>query len=132
MGSKKLKIARVTPEKILAVELALEGKTSAQIGEVVGKHESTVRLWLKDPAVQEAARDILSRQVLPMIAKARRNLNNDLESEAANGYLRQNATFFALNRYEKEFMGESENKCQVFFANGVPELGMPDPTDEDE
>ena len=132
MAGKKLTVQKVTPEKVRAVQMSLDGMTSDQIGAELGKDGSTIRRWLQQPEVIAEYRAALRAQTIPIVAKAIRNLQKDLDSEAANGYLRQNASFFALNRYESALLGDDNGNCTITFVNGIPELGMPDPTDEDE
>ena len=132
MGHRKTAVQIVTPEKIQAVQMSMDGMTSDQIGEVLGKDGSTIRRWFQQPEVMEEYRSILRSAALPMVSKAIRNVLKDLDSEAANGYLRQNASLFVLNRYEKALLGDTDGSCTITFVNGIPDIGMPDPTDDDD
>ena len=113
--------------------MSIDGMSSPAIGRALGVHETTVRRWFDRPEVMEEYRQMLRRQTLQEVALAHRNLKRDLETDNKKmAYLRQNATFFALNKYEASVMGENDGACTVTFVNGVPELGMPDPADDDE
>ena len=125
--SRKTSIQKLRPEVYQAVMLSVEGHNSVQIGKILDKNPSTIRNWLTDPKVQEEYRSIVKSIILPQVSIALRNLGKDLEdNNEGHAYLRQNATFFVLNKYAPEILGETDRDCTVVFSDGVPELGMPD------
>ena len=126
-------IFKLTSEMREALIMASEGMSCAAIARKLGKHYTTVYRWFARKEVVEEFRKIVQRQTLFDVAAARRNIRNDMNSEKkGQEYVRQNASFFVINKYESEVMGNEDAVSQVVFVNGVPELGMPDPTDEDE
>ena len=129
---KKSALLCLTPQVREAIELHIDGMSCPAIAKKLGVHETTVRRWFYREDVLEEYRKIVKKQNLFDVAAARRNLRRDLDTEKkGEAYLRQNATFFVLNRYEDEVMGENEGSFTITFANGKPDLGMPDPTDDD-
>ena len=135
MKKKSHAIKTVTPEKLQAVTMSLEGKSSEEIGRAIGRDGSTIRRWLREPEVIEQYRLALQAQAIPIVATAVRNLKNDLDIVPTNGHerqIRQNASFYALNRYEAPVLGENEGACTITFLNGTIDVGMPDGNDEDD
>lgn len=132
MARKSHPVKEIKADMIKAVQMSLDGMSSDQIGKILGKDGSTVRRWLRKPEVVEEYRAAIQAEAIPIVAKAIRNLKSDLDSNEANGYLRQNASFFALNRYESGLLGENDGSCTITFVNGAPEIGMPDADDDDE
>ena len=130
---KKSALLCLTPQVREAIELHIGGMSCPAIAKKLGVHETTVRRWFYREDVLEEYRKAVKKQNLFDVAAARRNLRRDLDTEKkGEAYLRQNATFFVLNRYEDEVMGENEGSFTITFANGKPDLGMPDPTVDDE
>ena len=132
-GRKKGAPYVLTPKVREAIQMYADGYSSPAIAKKIGVAQSTVRRWLDKKEVIEEFRRIIEKDTIRQVAKARRNLNDDLDSkDKKNPYLKQNATFFVLNKYEPKVMGENDGSCTVTFVNGVPELGMPDAPDDGE
>lgn len=135
MTRRKEAILALTPEKLEAIRLSVdEGLSSNEIGKALGRNGRTIRRWLNEPEAIEEYREMIRSYVLPEVARAHRNLMKDLKrgDEDKEPYVRQNATFFALNKYGADVMGDSESDCTVTFVGGsVPEIGMPPPSDDE-
>lgn len=130
---KKAALLSLTPQVREAIQMHIDGKSCPAIARELGVHETTVRRWFYRDDVLDEYRNIMKKQNLFDVSTARRNIRRDMETEKkGQEYLRQNASFFVINKYESEVMGTDDGHVTVTFVNGTPELGMPDPTDDDE
>lgn len=135
MQRKKNPVFSLTPQMRKAIQLSIEGVSIPKIAADpdINVSAMTVRRWFDKPEVLEEYRDMLRKQTLAEVAQAHRNLKKDLDTKDDNqAYLRQNATFFAINKYESGLLGENDGSCVITFVNGTPEVGMPDAADDDE
>jgi len=132
---KKDPVFSLTPQVRKAIQMSIDGVSIPKIAAdpEINVHPVTVRRWFDKPEVMEEFRDMLRKQTIAEVAKAHRNLKKDLDSNDQNqAYLRQNATFFAINKYESGLLGENDGSCTITFVNGVPDVGMPDADDDEE
>lgn len=137
MQRKKNVVFALTPKVRKAIQMSIEGVSIPKIARdpEINVDPTTVRRWFDKPEVLDEFRDMLKKQTIAEVARAHRNLKDDLDVTPANGHerqLRQNASFFALNRYEAPTLGENEGACTITFVNGTPAIGMPDGDAEDD
>ena len=131
--SRKKALLAITPQMREAIAMAIEGQSCPAIAKKLNVHPTTVRRWFDKEEVLAELADMLKKQTIMEVAKAHKNIQHDLMNDNKDqAYLRQNASFFVINRYEKEIVGDSENTFKITFVNGKPDIGMPDSTDDEE
>lgn len=122
------KIVRVDKRMLEAAVLAADGKSVAEIAKHFSVNETTVRAWLRNEEVQAEIIACVRQQLVPMVAKAARVINKQMDSTKANGFLAQNAANTTLSRYGAPLLEEKDNEVKISFVNGLIPLGMPEDT----
>lgn len=132
MGNgKSHEIVRVDARMIAAAAFFAEGIPTKEIAKHFNVDESTVRAWRRNEKVQEETVRILRKDLVPMVAKAVRVLDKQMESSKANGFLAQNAAVNTLSKYGAPLLEERSNEVEVVFSNGTIPIGLPDgPVDD--
>lgn len=125
-------IQKVKPRMLEAAAMAAEGKTTKEIAAHFGVCEASVRDWLRNETVKAEYLNIVRANLVPMVAKATRLLNKQMDSKNANGFLSQNAATTILNRYGADVLEENSAEVVITFASGVPDIGMPEDDGEED
>lgn len=122
----------ISSEQLECARLAASGEyTQAMIAEHLGKSTYTIRKWMQDERVLTEFRAILNAQASTTVAKARRVIEQSMDSDAANGYLALNAAQTALARYDDEVMNKEDKEIKIVITGGMPEIGMPKRPDDE-
>lgn len=119
------------PRMIEAAAMAAEGKKVKEIAAHFNVCETTVRTWLRTDSVKAEYLAIIRASLLPMVAKAVKVLDKQMDSDNANGFLAQNAASNTLTRYGASVLEEEQNTINITFTNGAIEIGMPDADEEE-
>lgn len=124
MGKHKIK-----PQQIEAVQLRLEGWTARRIAEKIGVCEDSIRKWWVNEDVHEYYQKELKHRTHQIFNKAVCGLNRDMDSE--NPWIRANAQRQAIDKYSDMVMGNDKQEITVHLVGGMPDVGMPQRSDED-
>lgn len=127
-NGKSHEIVRVDARMMAAAAYFAEGIPTKEIAKKFNVDESTVRAWRRNEKVQEETVRILRKDLVPMVAKAVRVLDRQMESSKANGFLAQNAAVNTLSKYGAPILEEKTNELEVVFTNGLIPIGMPEDT----
>ncbi len=119
---------KVKNEMLEAAGLLAEGKSPAEAARVLGRAESTIRRWMKDESVREAYREAILRTALVSYARAIRKLSDQVDAE--NEAVAQRAAKDLIDRFGDVIMQEQDREIVVRVV-GAPEIGMPDPPEEE-
>ena len=124
-------IKKITKQMLECARLAATGEYSNEaLAAYYGKCPATIRRWMANDTVKEEYRNVLRGSEVTQVAKARRKIEQLMDSEAANGYLALQAAQTVLNHYDAAVMGEEKQEITVRIVGGMPDIGMPDRTDE--
>ena len=116
-----------------AARLVAEGElTQKAIAAALGVAESTLSKWMRDDDVIAEYQRCMRQAAVSAVAKAQRVLEKQLDSDAGKGFLAQNAANSILNRNYAQVMGEDKQEITVRIVGGMPDIGMPERTDQDE
>lgn len=127
-NGKSHEIVRVDARMMAAAAYFAEGIPTKEIAKKFNVDESTVRAWRRNEKVQEETVRLLRKDLVPMVAKAVRVLDRQMESTNANGFLAQNAAVNTLSKYGAPILEEKTNELEVVFTNGLIPIGMPEDT----
>ena len=118
------------PRWLDGARLLAEGNSPKDVAKQLGVAESTVYRWLDKPEVMEEYRKVMRKAQVNAVAKAQRVLIKQLDSDAGNGFLAQNAANLLTSRYAGAIMGEDKQEITIHISGGLPDIGMPDRSDE--
>lgn len=124
MGKHKLK-----PQQMEAVMLRLDGLSLRQVAERLGVSHSCVRDWYLREDVNEYYSEQLKTRVHRMFNKASNRIEQQIDDE--NQWIAQNAARDVIAKYSGMVMGEDKQEITVHLLGGLPDVGMPQRTDED-
>ena len=85
--------------------------------------ECTLSRWRKHPKYEEVWKDEIRRQSFPMMTKAIRKLNKQIDSDV--DWLANKAANDIINFSQKKIFGNDENTVTVNIQ-GMPDIGSPD------
>lgn len=122
---------RVTKRMLDAARLLADGKGPREVASELGCAESSVYRWMDDEDVLAEYRHCLRRGQVRAVAKAQHVLIKQMDSDAGNGFLAQNAASLITNKYADRVMGEDQQEITIHITGGMPLVGMPKPTDEE-
>lgn len=122
---------RVTKRMLDAARLLAEGYGPREVAGMLECAESSVYRWMNDEDVMSEYRQCLRRGQYHAVAKAQKLLMKQMDSEAGNGFLAQNAASLLTNRYADKVMGEDRQEITIHITGGMPDIGVPERTDED-
>lgn len=119
---------KVKNEMLEAAGLLAEGKSAGEVAKALGRAESTIRRWMKDESIREAYREAILRTALVSYARAIRKLSDQVDAD--NEAVAQRAAKDLIDRFGDVIMQE-QNREIVVRVVGAPEMGMPDPPEEE-
>ena len=122
---------RVTKRMLDAARLLAEGLGPKAVAEKLGCAESSVYRWMDDEDVLAEYRHCLRRGQIRAVAKAQRVLEKQMDSDAGNGFLAQNAASLITNKYADKVMGEDQQDITIHITGGMPLVGMPKPSESE-
>lgn len=108
-----------------AIKVALGEATAKSIAAEYGVDVSTVHRWLREDEVREIMADTIRRSTATMVARAVNKLSEQIDSNAGNGFLSQNAANLILTRFGGQLLGDDKSEAVVVKVEGMPKLGMP-------
>lgn len=130
---KKGNVARtvIAKRKMETARMLAQGLSVPEIARKLDVSYVTIYRYMEDPALMEEYRNLLRRGQVQAVAKAQNLLIKQLDSNAASGYLAQNAAALITNRFAAAVMGEDKQEITINITSGMPEIGMPERTDEE-
>lgn len=120
---------RVTKRMLDAARLLADGMGPRAVARAVGCSESSVYRWMEDDDVMNEYRRCMRKAQVEAVAKAQKVLMRQMDSDAGNGFLAQNAASLITNKYADKVMGEDQQEITIHIAGGMPKIGMPDIVD---
>lgn len=112
-----------------AAALLADGMQAVDVAREVGVNKSTIYRWMADDRVRDEYRRVIQASLVPALAKAKKLLISQLDSDAGQGYLAQQAANILLQRYDALIMGEAEQQITVKLE-GAPDIGLPPSQDD--
>lgn len=122
---------RVTKRMLDAARMLADGYSAKEVAALLGCAESSVHRWMQDDDVMNEYRRCLRRGQVQAVAKAQKVLMKQMESDAGNGFLAQNAASLITNKYADRVMGEDKQEITIHITGGMPEIGVPDQPDNE-
>ena len=122
---------RVTKRMLDAARLLAEGKGPKAVAAELGCGVASVYRWMDDEDVLSEYRHCLRKAQVQAVAKAQRVLVQQLDSDAGNGFLAYNAAALLTNKYADKIMGEDKQELTIHITGGMPDIGMPESTDQE-
>lgn len=121
---------RVTKRMLDAARLLADGKGPREVARELGCCERSVYNWMSDEDVMSEYRRCMRRAQVQAVAKAQRVLIKQMDSDAGNGFLAQNAASLITNRYAAAVMGDDQQEITIHITGGMPAVGMPKPSED--
>lgn len=121
-------IVKADARMLAAAAFFAEGIPTKEIAKHFNVNETTVRAWKRNDEVQAEIVRILRKDLVPMVAKAVKVLNKQMDSTKANGFLAQNAAVNTLSKYGAPLLEDKDNEIKITFTNGPVQIGMPKDT----
>ena len=112
-----------------AIQLRLQGLSNTAIAKELGISLSTLRDWLAREDVREVYEKELRGKIRDMYNKASRKIESQIED--TNPWIAQNAARTVLTTYGGIVLGENKQEIVVHTAGGMPDIGMPERTEDD-
>ena len=112
-----------------AIQLRLQGLSNTAIAKELGISLSTLRDWLAREDVREVYDKELRGKIRDMYNKASRKIESQIED--TNPWIAQNAARTVLTTYGGIVLGENKQEIVVHMAGGMPDIGMPERTEEE-
>ena len=122
---------RVTKQMLDAARMLADGYDPREVAAAANRSVATVYRWMQDDDVMNEYRRCLRRGQVQAVAKAQKVLMKQMESDAGNGFLAQNAASLITNKYADRVMGEDKQEITIHITGGMPEIGMPDQPDSE-
>ena len=119
-----------TPRMMEGARLLAEGMSPPAVAKQLGVADTTVYRWMDKPEVMEEYRKIIRKAAVHAYAKSQAVLLKQLDSDAGNGFLAQNAAVNIQSRCAAAVMGEDKQEITVRLVGGLPDIGMPDRSEE--
>ena len=123
---------RVTKRMLDAARMLADGMSPPKVAQDLGVSHTTVYRWMDDEDVLNEYRRCLRKGQVQAVAKAQRVLMKQMDSDAGNGFLAQNAASLITNRYAGVIMGDDKQEVHVVISGYTPTPGMPERTEEEE
>lgn len=120
-----------TPRMMDGARLLAEGMSPPAVAKQLGVSDTTVYRWMDKPEVMEEYRRIIRKAQYHAYAKSQAVLLKQLDSDAGNGFLAQNAANSIQSRCAANVMGEDHQEIVVRLVGGLPDIGMPDRPDSE-
>lgn len=121
-------IVKADARMLAAAAFFAEGISTKEIAKHFNVHETTVRAWRHNDEVQAEVVRLLRKDLVPMVAKALKVINKQMDSTKANGFLAQNAAVNTLTKYGAPLLEEKDNEIRIVLTNGPVKVGMPQDT----
>ena len=121
-------IVKADGRMLAAAAFFAEGIPTKEIAKHFKVNETTVRAWRRNEEVQAEVIRILRKDLVPMVAKAVKVINKQMDSSKANGFLAQNAASLTLTKYGAPLLEDKTNEIELVFKNGLIPIGMPEDT----
>lgn len=112
-----------------AIQLRLQGLSNSAIAKELGISPSTLRDWLAREDVREVYDKELRGKIRDMYNKASRKIESQIED--TNPWIAQNAARTVLTTYGGIVLGENKQEIVVHMAGGMPDIGMPERTEDE-
>ena len=112
-----------------AIQLRLQGLSNTAIAKQLGISLSTLRDWLAREDVRAVYDQELRGKIRDMYNKASRKIENQIEDD--NPWIAQNAARTVLTTYGGLVLGEDKREIVVHIAGGMPDIGMPERSEDD-
>lgn len=125
-------VRKLTKQKLDAARLLADGMVPKDIAVQLGCSLASVYRWTQDPLVLEEYRQCLRQGQIHAVAKAQHLLVKQMDSDAGNGFLAQNAASLITNKYASTMMGDDKQEITITITSGMPDVGMPERSDEDD
>ncbi len=122
---------RVTKQMLDAARMLADGYDPREVAAAANRSVATVYRWMQDEDVMNEYRRCLRRGQVQAVAKAQKVLMKQMESDAGNGFLAQNAASLITNKYADRVMGEDKQEITIHITGGMPEIGVPDQPDSE-
>lgn len=122
---------RITKRMLDAARLLAEGMRPPEVARELGCAESSVYRWMEDDDVMAEYRRCMRKAQVRAVAKASKVLEKQLDSDAGNGFLAQNAANSILSRSYAAVMGEDKQEISVVITGYTPDPGMPERSEEE-
>lgn len=119
----------IKPKMMDAVQLRLDGYTLNQISEKLETPKRTLSDWFAREDVQAYYQQELKRDIHTMFNKAIRGTLRDMDD--TNPWIRQNAQRMIIDKFGASVMGEDKQEIVIHVSGGVPNIGMPERTEDD-
>ena len=123
---------RITQRMLDAARLLAEGMRPPEVARELSCAESSVYRWMEDDDVMAEYRKCMCKAQVRAVAKASKVLEKQLESDAGNGFLAQNAANSILSRNYAAVMGEDKQEITLRIVGYTPDVGMPERSEEEE
>ena len=123
---------RVTKRMLDAARMLADGMSPPKVAQDLGVSHTTVYRWMDYEDVLNEYRRCLRKGQVQAVAKAQRVLMKQMDSDAGNGFLAQNAASLITNRYAGVIMGDDKQEVHVVISGYTPTPGMPERTEEEE
>lgn len=128
MGRKKLLLDQ---RMVDAIHMRAEGESYTKIGEKLGVKAQTVRYWFDNkPEVLDEYKAVMKSKIQAAYGKAMGGYVRDLDDK--NPWIRQNAQRVFVDGFGKMVMGEEKQEIVVRISGGMPNIGMPERTGDEE
>lgn len=112
-----------------AIQLRLQGLSNTAIAKQLGISLSTLRDWLARDDVRAVYDQELRGKIRDMYNKASRKIEHQIEDD--NPWIAQNAARTVLTTYGGLVLGEDKQEIVVHIAGGMPDIGMPERSEDD-
>ena len=122
---------RVTKQMLDAARMLADGYDPREVAAAANRSVATVYRWMQDDDVMNEYRRCRRRGQVQAVAKAQKVLMKQMESDAGNGFLAQNAASLITNKYADRVMGEDKQEITIHITGGMPEIGVPDQPDSE-
>ena len=114
-----------------AARMLADGMSPPKVAQELGVSHTSVYRWMDDDDVMNEYRRCLRKGQVQAVAKAQRVLMKQMDSDAGNGFLAQNAASLITNKYASTIMGEDKQEIHVTITGYQPTPGMPYRTEEE-
>lgn len=117
------------PQAVEAVRMAAEGVKRKDIAEHFGVTVGTIDRWITSEEAHEEYVRQMKAIVKHSFTKAVHRLDKQIDSE--NEWIAQGASREIIGRYGASVLGEDKQEITVHITGGMPDVGMPDRTDDE-
>lgn len=109
--------------------MKINGHSLAQISEALNTPRRTLDDWFAREDVKDYYTKELKKEIHTMFNKAMRGTARDMDD--SNPWIRQNAQRMIIDKFGASVMGEDKQEIVVHVTSGMPDIGMPERSEED-